>query len=231
MVLRSSFKDFGAHFLAECLNTLTNCKKTILVATSGDTGSAVASAFYGKLNYRVIILYPDGQISAKQEHQMTCWDRNIFAFAVNGNFDQCQQLVKSAFCDPIWQSSEGLSSANSINIGRLLPQITYYASSSLKFYRKYGKKPGFIIPSGNLGNATAAFWAKAIGFPIREIVLATNANQVITDYLNSGSYQSRQSITTVANAMDVGDPSNLERLNHLFDSFKRSERKCDSIFC
>ena len=216
----SSFKDFGAHFLAECLNTLTDCKKTILVATSGDTGSAVASAFYGKLHYRVIILYPDGQISAKQEHQMTCWDKNIFAFAVNGNFDQCQQLVKSAFGDPVWQSSEGLSSANSINIGRLLPQITYYAYSSLNFFRQYGNKPGFIIPSGNLGNATAAFWAKALGFPIREIVLATNANQVISDYLNSGSYQSRPSITTVANAMDVGNPSNIERLNELFDSFK-----------
>lgn len=215
----SSFKDFGAQFLSECLNTLANCKKTILVATSGDTGSAVASAFYRKLNYRVIILYPDGQVSAKQEHQITCWDENIFAFAVDGTFDQCQQLVKSAFCDPVWQSSEGLSSANSINIGRLLPQVTYYAYNSLKFYRKNGDKPGFIIPSGNLGNATAAFWAKAMGFPIREIVLATNANQVIPDYLNSGNYQPRQSITTVANAMDVGNPSNLERLDYLFDSF------------
>lgn len=215
----SSFKDFGAHFLAECLDATANCQKTIMVATSGDTGSAVASAFHRKLNYRALILYPYGQVSAKQEQQMTCWDENIFAFAVDGTFDQCQLLVKSAFTHQDWQATGGLSSANSINIGRLLPQVTYYAYSSLLYYRQHAINPGFIIPSGNLGNATAAYWAKALGFPIREIVLATNANQVLSDFLKDGRYQPRKSIATIANAMDVGNPSNLERLNHLFGSF------------
>jgi threonine synthase len=212
----SSFKDFGAQFLAQCLNARTDGKKTIMVATSGDTGSAVASAFHRKENYRVIILYPEGQISARQEQQITCWDENILSLAVEGNFDQCQQLVKSAFKDPYWQSRGGLSSANSINIGRLLPQLSYYAYSALVFFRKYKAKPGFIIPSGNLGNATAAYWAKAMGFPIREIVLASNANRVVVDYLQNEIYQPRPSIATLANAMDVGNPSNMERLNYLF---------------
>lgn len=224
----SSFKDFGARFLAECLGATADCKKTILVATSGDTGSAVASAFYRKKHYRVIILYPDGQISAKQERQITCWDDNIFAFAVNGNFDQCQHLVKSAFANPYWQSL-GIGSANSINIGRLLPQLTWYAYTSLQFYKKFTHKPGFIIPSGNLGNATAAFWAKAMGFPIREIVLATNANKVIPEYLHSGLYQPAPGITTFANAMDVGNPSNIERLNHLFPSFNHFKDNVSAV--
>ncbi|MBA3537087.1 MAG: threonine synthase [Tatlockia sp.] len=215
----SSFKDFGAHFLAECLSAGIDCKKTIMVATSGDTGSAVASAFHRKENCRVIILYPEGQISTRQEQQITCWDENILALAVDGNFDLCQQLVKSAFNDPYWQIRGGLSSANSINIGRLLPQLSYYAFSALVFFRKYKTKPGFIIPSGNLGNATAAYWAKAMGFPIREIVLASNANRVVVDYLQQEIYQPRPSIATLANAMDVGNPSNMERLNYLFGTF------------
>ncbi|WP_419418390.1 threonine synthase [Legionella sp. D16C41] len=215
-----SFKDFGARFLAECLNLIEDDKKIILVATSGDTGSAVASAFYQKKNYQVIILYPQGQISAKQEQQITCWDENIFSFAIHGTFDQCQQLVKLAFQDLNCQAITKLGSANSINIGRLLPQMTYYAYSSLQFYLKNKQEPGFIIPSGNLGNATAAYWAKAMGFPIRRIVLATNANRVISDYLTNGHYNPKQSITTIANAMDVGNPSNFERLKHLFISFK-----------
>lgn len=226
----SSFKDFGAHFLAECLSSSGDIKKTILVATSGDTGSAVACAFYRKQNYKVIILYPEGQISTKQEQQMTCWGENIFAFAVNGNFDQCQQLVKSAFHNQRFSSSTNLSSANSINIGRLLPQITYYAYASLQFYKNNRQQPGFIIPSGNLGNATAAYWAKAMGFPIREIVLATNANQVISSYLSSGIYQARSSIQTIANAMDVGNPSNLERLQYLFGSFASFKKNVRAIF-
>lgn len=225
----SSFKDIGARFLAESLNETADCQKTIIVATSGDTGSAVASAFYRKLNYRAVILYPYEQVSVKQEHQMTCWDENIFAFSIDGTFDQCQQLVKSAFFDPQWQGSGELSSANSINIGRLLPQMTYYAYSSMQFYKKYGVNPGFIIPSGNLGNATAAYWAKAMGFPIREIVLATNANRVLSDYLNSSHYQPKPSITTIANAMDVGNPSNLERLNHLFNSFENFKKHVNAI--
>jgi len=224
----SSFKDIGARFLAECLNETADGQKTILVATSGDTGSAVASAFHGKLHYRAVILYPDGQVSANQAHQMTCWDENIFAFAVDGNFDHCQQLVKSAFFDPEWQAAR-LSSANSINIGRLLPQMTYYAWCSLQFYRTHGVKPGFIIPSGNLGNATAAYWAKAMGFPIREIQLTTNANRVLPDYLSSAHYEPKPGIKTIANAMDVGDPSNLERLNHLFNQFETLKKQVKAM--
>lgn len=213
-----SFKDFGARFLAECLNKIFDQgKTTIMVATSGDTGSAVASAFYGKKNIEVLILYPKGLISTRQEQQITCWDQNIRALAVKGSFDDCQALVKSAFNKPYWQGS--LSSANSINIGRLIPQITYYAYSSMHFYQQHQHMAGYIVPTGNLGNATAGYLAKLMGFPIREIVLATNANQVIPDYLHSGAYRPRPSITTLANAMDVGNPSNFERLRYLFPSF------------
>jgi len=217
----SSFKDFGARFLAECLNTLSEKQKTtIMVATSGDTGSAVASAFYEKPHINIIILYPDKQISARQEHQITCWDKNILALAVKGNFDDCQKLVKAAFSDPWWQKHVHLSSANSINIGRLLPQIIYYAYTSINFYEKYKISPGFIVPTGNLGNATAAYWAKAMGFPIREIVLSTNANKAIPDYINTGEFHPRKSIPTLANAMDVGNPSNFERLKYLFNHYE-----------
>lgn len=222
----SSFKDFGARFLAECLNVMSAQQKTtIMVATSGDTGSAVASAFYQKSNINVIILYPDKQISDRQQHQITCWDNNILALAVDGTFDDCQHLVKTAFQDSWWQTNMHLSSANSINIGRLLPQIVYYAYSSVQFYHRYKIFPGFIVPTGNLGNATAGYWAKMMGFPIRDIVIATNANKVISDYLDTGEYHPRKSIQTLANAMDVGNPSNFERLQHLFnthDAFKHN---------
>lgn len=213
----ASFKDFGAGFLAGCLEAISGCKKTILVATSGDTGSAVASAFHQSKKYRVIILYPTGGVSPIQEQQLTCWDDNILSLAVRGSFDECQGLVKSAF----QQGLENLSSANSINIGRLLPQMTWYAWSSIQFFRKYHVCPGFIIPSGNLGHATAAYWAQAMRFPIREIVLATNANRVMSDYLDNGNYSARPSIQTIANAMDVGNPSNFERLQTLFPAFEK----------
>lgn len=225
----SSFKDIGARFLAECLTNIQQKNKTtIMVATSGDTGSAVASAFYNKANINVIILYPKGQISARQQQQITCWDRNILALAVNGTFDHCQQLVKAAFQDAWWQQNMHLNSANSINIGRLLPQIIYYAYSSLKFYHHH-QIPGYIIPTGNLGNAVACYWAKAMGFPIREIVLATNANIAIADYLLTGVYQPRASIATLANAMDVGNPSNFERLRYLFNNFAAFKNEVKAI--
>jgi threonine synthase len=220
----ASFKDFGARFLARCLEAIPGCQKTILVATSGDTGSAVASAFYQSNKHRVIILYPKGQISPVQEQQLSCWDDNILAIAVRGSFDACQQLVKSAF-----QHHKNLSSANSINIGRLLPQMTYYAYTSVQFYRKYNTSPGFIIPSGNLGHATAAYWAQAMGFPIREIVLSTNANTVLSDYLSSGNYSARPSLQTLANAMDVGNPSNFERLHYLFPNFEKFKQQVPAL--
>jgi len=225
----ASFKDFGARFLAECLSVHAEGCKTILVATSGDTGSAVASAFFKKKSYRIIILYPFEQVSITQERQMTCWGENIHAFAVEGCFDDCQRLVKMAFSDPYWRNAGGLSSANSINIGRLLPQITYYAYASVNFYQKTKQKPGFIVPTGNLGNATAAFFAKEMGFPIHDIVLATNANSVLSDYLETGHYQPRPSISTIANAMDVGAPSNLERLQYLFPDFNELKKNVCAI--
>lgn len=215
-----SFKDFGARFLAQCLSSVAVTEKlTILVATSGDTGSAVASAFYQKANIDVIILFPEGQISTRQQHQITCWGENIKAYAIRGSFDDCQQLVKSAFSNTALRQKFNLCTANSINIGRLLPQIGYYAYTSYHFYRQHRIKPNFIVPSGNLGNINAAYWAKMMGFPIQTIVMANNANRVMVDYLESGDYQAQQSIQTLANAMDVGNPSNIERLQYLFNTF------------
>lgn len=216
-----SFKDFGARFLAGCLSQISkDHKTTVMVATSGDTGSAVASAFYKKPNLNVIILYPDNQVTERQHHQITCWDDNVLALAVKGSFDDCQRLVKEAFQDSWWKKNFHLSSANSINIGRLLPQIIYYAYTSLQFYSQHKLSPGFIVPTGNLGNATAGYYAKMMGFPIREIVLATNANQVILNYLRTGVYHAEKSIATLANAMDVGNPSNFERFQHLFNTYE-----------
>ena len=216
----SSFKDFGARFLAECLTSLSKQQKTlIMVATSGDTGSAVASAFYLKPNTQVVILYPKDQISTRQKQQITCWDTNIIALEVEGTFDDCQRLVKASFQDKNRNAQWHISSANSINIGRLLPQVVFYAYASMQFYFQQKKSVGFIIPTGNLGNATSAYWAQQLGFPIREIALATNANVVIPDYLNTGEFHPRPSMMTLANAMDVGNPSNFERLHYLFPDF------------
>lgn len=215
-----SFKDFGASFLAECLNVLSVDKKiTIMVATSGDTGSAVASAFYGKDNVNIVVLFPKDKISKRQEKQITCYDGNVLALEVNGTFDSCQKIVKESFSDDFWQNIMHISSANSINLGRLLPQLTYYAYTSYHAYVKTGKKSNFVIPTGNLGNATAAYFAKKMGFPIGKIVLATNANKVIVDYRNTGEFKPSQSVETLANAMDVGNPSNFERLHDLFPDF------------
>lgn len=215
-----SFKDFGARFLAECMTELaTQQAVTIMVATSGDTGSAVAAAFHQKPNIRVIVLFPNGKITERQEKQITCWGDNVTAYAVEGSFDDCQHLVKSAFAENNERFGH-LSTANSINIARLLPQMTYYAYWSLQYFKQHQQKPGFIVPSGNYGNVTAAFWAKAMGFPIADIVLATNANCVIEDYLTSGKFTPRKSIQTLANAMDVGNPSNFERLQDLFGNYE-----------
>lgn len=213
-----AFKDFGARFLAECMNRLTSKKTTLMIATSGDTGSAVASAFHGKNNIQVVILYPEGKISDRQAQQITCWGDNILALAVRGTFDDCQRIVKAAFNNSDLQTDTHLSTANSINIGRLLPQMSYYAYSSLLYWQQYGVGARFIVPSGNLGNVTAAFWAKQMGCPIAEIVAATNANSVVPDYIRTGHYEPKPSVETLANAMDVGSPSNFERLRYLFQT-------------
>jgi threonine synthase len=215
----SAFKDFGARFLAACLARLRKKAPrtlTILVATSGDTGSAVAAAFHRRPWADVAVLYPRGLVSPRQAQQLACWGGNVRTFAVSGTFDDCQRLVKDAFLDPSLARSHQLSSANSINIGRLLPQMVYYARASLAIWRESGTQPNFIIPTGNMGNAVACVWARRMGLPIGQIVLATNANHTITDYLDSGAWCPRQSVATLASAMDVGNPSNMERLRCLY---------------
>lgn len=211
----AAFKDVGARFLAECQARLSQGKRTVLVATSGDTGGAVAAAFHGRPNFEVIILFPKGMVSARQQQQLTCWGDNIRAYAVKGTFDDCQRMAKEAFQDPRFKNA-GLTSANSINIGRLLPQMTYYARASVEYQKQHNAIPSFIIPSGNLGNAVAALWAKKMGFPIGQIVMATNANRAVPDYLQTGKITPHSTINTLANAMDVGNPSNLERAIHLY---------------
>lgn len=215
----SAFKDYGARFLAFTMEKLLERRGeelTILVATSGDTGGAVASAFHQRKNLSVKVLFPKGRVAERQRAQLTTWGDNVESYEVEGAFDDCQRMVKEAFMDP---SLSGLSSANSINLGRLLPQMAYYVYASFLFQMKYGKKAVFIIPSGNVGNCTGAYWAKAMGCPIERIVLAVNENKTIPDYLASGEYQPRESVQTLANAMDVGAPSNMERLFDLFSSY------------
>lgn len=216
----SAFKDYGARFLSFTMERLLRKRGeelTILVATSGDTGGAVAAAFHDRENLKVKVLFPKGRVAERQRAQLTTWGDNVSSYEVDGSFDDCQKMVKDAFMD---KSLTGLSSANSINLGRLLPQMAYYVYASTYFELKYSKKPTIIIPSGNVGNSTGAFWAKEMGAPIDKIVLAVNANRTIPDYLQSGNYEPRASVKTLANAMDVGAPSNMERL---FDIFPRYE--------
>jgi threonine synthase len=216
----AAFKDFGARFLAECLQRLqpsaASQPLTILVATSGDTGGAVAAAFHRRPWARVVILYPKGLVSPRQERQLTCWGDNVLALRIDGTFDDCQELVKKAFRDPVLSRRHRFSSANSINIGRLLPQMLYYIASSLEIAQETRAKPSYIIPAGNLGNACAALWARAMGFPLGRIILAHNSNRTVPDFLRTGLWQPRPSIATLASAMDVGNPSNMERVRALY---------------
>ncbi len=179
-------------------------------------GGAVAAAFHGKANFDVFVLYPKGKISERQEKQIAAWGGNVRAIAVRGSFDDCQRIVKEAMRDRELSSKRNFVSANSINVARLLAQVTYYAKSSLEYWQKTSETPGFVIPTGNLGNAFAALWAKKIGFPIGKVILATNANRAVVDFVTSGKYEARSTISTLANAMDVGDPSNIERLRWLY---------------
>jgi threonine synthase len=164
----------------------------------------------------VAVLYPRGLVSPTQQRQLTCWDGNVRSFEVRGSFDDCQRLVKQAFLDVSVRARFQLSSANSINLGRLLPQMAYYFLASLDIQRAHGQPASFVIPSGNLGNATACVWARKLGAPIAAIVLAHNANRAVPDYLRDGVWQPRASVATLASAMDVGNPSNFERLSALF---------------
>lgn len=215
----AAFKDFGARFLAATLQRLPRQdprRLTILVATSGDTGGAVAAAFFDRPWVDVVVLYPKGLVSPRQEKQLACWGRNVRTLAVAGTFDDCQRMVKEAFVDAALARQLQLSSANSINVGRLLPQMVYYARASLALHATDGRSPNFIIPTGNLGNALACVWAREIGLPVGEIVLASNANLAVPEFLRTGEWRPRPSIATLASAMDVGNPSNMERLRWLY---------------
>ena len=210
-----AFKDVGARVMARLFGHFVTPGEslTVLVATSGDTGSAVAQAFAGVAGTRVMVLYPDGQVSDVQEAQFATIGGNVQAVAVQGTFDDCQALVKEAFSDARLRDAARLTSANSINVGRLLPQVFYYAWGALE-------QPDTVwsVPSGNFGNLTAGLIAKRLGFPIAHFIAATNVNDVVPAYLASGVYAPRASVRTVANAMDVGAPSNFERIQALYAS-------------
>ncbi len=215
----AAFKDFGARFLAACLARLHrvgDAPRTILVATSGDTGAAVAAACHRQPGLRVLVLYPDGRVSPRQAHQLGCFGDNITTLRVAGSFDDCQALVKRALADADLHVRVRLSSANSISLGRLLPQMGYYADAALRHHRTTGRKLNLVIPTGNLGNALAAILAQRLGVPLGRIVLATNANTVLPEFFGGGDYAPRASVATLANAMDVGAPSNFERLRWLY---------------
>jgi threonine synthase len=228
----AAFKDFGARFLAATLERVPRAdprRLTILVATSGDTGGAVAAAFFDRPWVDVVVLYPRGLVSPRQEKQLACWGRNVRTLSVRGTFDDCQRMVKEAFVDPALAKSLLLSSANSINVGRLLPQMVYYASASLELARRDGRAPNFIIPTGNLGNALACLWARELGLPIGAIVLASNANLAVPDFLRTGDWRPRPSVATLASAMDVGNPSNMERLRWLFPAVEQLRGKVSAV--
>ena len=212
-----AFKDVGARFMARTMRACHRADErlTILVATSGDTGSAVADAFLGLENTRIVVLFPDGQVSELQERQFTTLGDNVRALAVQGTFDDCQKLAKTAFADNELRRCLPLTSANSINIGRLLPQIFYYFGAWAQLPRSDSDLL-FCIPSGNFGNLTAGLMAKRLGLPVSRFVAATNINDVVPEYLESGRYRPRPSERTISNAMDVGDPSNLARIVHLY---------------
>jgi len=218
-----AFKDFGARFMARCLQAFTKDKKlTILTATSGDTGAAVAHAFHGIENIRVVILYPKGKISLLQEKMFTTLGGNIETLAVDGDFDDCQALVKDSFNDKELAETIGLNSANSINISRLLAQICYYFEAVAQLYRQKGQSAldnlVVSVPSGNFGNLTAGLFAKAMGLPIKRFVAATNANDTVPRYLQTGEWSPNDTVATMSNAMDVSNPNNWPRVEHMLRS-------------
>ena len=213
----AAFKDYAARFLAAALARLRPADAaptTILVATSGDTGAAVAAAFHRRPGFNVVILYPDGRVSPRQAHGLGCWGDNVRTFRIKGSFDDCQHLAKQALADDVLRAKVSLGSANSISLGRLLPQVAYYAHAAMRFHAATGDLLNVIVPTGNLGNACAAFVARRMGLPLGELVLASNANDVLPRYFAGEAYAPRPTVATLANAMDVGAPSNFERLRH-----------------
>lgn len=224
-----AFKDFGGRFMAKCLQafcakesekTGVEKKLTILTATSGDTGAAVAHAFHGIENIRVVIMYPKGKISLLQEKMFTTLGGNIETLAVDGSFDDCQAMVKQAFDDKELADTIGLNSANSINISRLLAQVCYYfeAVAQLSRVKSDLSQIVFSVPSGNFGNLTAGLFAKAMGLPIKRFIAATNANDTVPRYLETGEWQPHDTVATISNAMDVSNPNNWPRVEHMLKS-------------
>lgn len=214
-----AFKDFGARFLARVMAQFTKGLEkniNVLVATSGDTGSAVANGFLGVEGVDVYVLYPKGLVSDVQEKQFTTLGQNITAIEIDGTFDDCQSLVKSAFMDAELQEKLVLTSANSINLARFLPQMVYYFYAYAQAVKEGEKDVVFSVPSGNFGNLTAGLIAQRMGLPVKHFIAATNINDIVPKYLETGLYSPARSISTPANAMDVGDPSNFVRIQELF---------------
>lgn len=215
-----AFKDVGARFMARCLSYFNKNKSnelTVLVATSGDTGGAVASGFLGVKGVQVVILYPSGKVSEVQEKQLTTLGQNIKALEVNGTFDDCQEMVKTAFLDRKITDNMQLTSANSINVARWLPQMFYFAFA-YKQLKKNNKEIVFSIPSGNFGNICAGLMAQQLGLPINHFIAATNINRVVPNYMETGNYIPLKSKQTISNAMDVGNPSNFIRIQNIFNN-------------
>lgn len=213
-----AFKDFGGRFMAQCLSHISAGKPvTILTATSGDTGAAVAHAFYGIENINVVILFPKDKISPLQEKLFTTLGGNIYTMAVEGDFDDCQQLVKTAFDDPDVREGLHLNSANSINISRLLAQVCYYFEAVAQLPQEQRDKAVFAVPSGNFGNLTAGIIAKTLGLPIKRFIAATNLNDTVPRYLLNGEWAPKATIATMSNAMDVSQPNNWPRIEALVE--------------
>jgi len=213
-----AFKDVGARFMARCLgyfNTNNTNEVTVLVATSGDTGGAVANGFLGVKGVNVVILYPSGKVSDIQEKQLTTLGQNITALEVDGAFDDCQDMVKRAFLDEELTSKMQLTSANSINVARWLPQLFYFMFAYKQLHKTYHEIV-FSIPSGNFGNICAGMMAQKLGLPIKHFVASNNANNVVTEYLKTETYNPKPSVQTISNAMDVGNPSNFIRIQEIY---------------
>ncbi|ENM5757525.1 threonine synthase [Vibrio mimicus] len=211
-----AFKDFGGRFMAQSLAAVSNGGKiTILTATSGDTGAAVAHAFYGMEDINVVILYPKGKISPLQEKLFCTLGKNIHTVAINGDFDACQALVKQAFDDAELRQQIGLNSANSINISRLMAQICYYFEAAAQMSKVERENLVISVPSGNFGNLTAGMLAKALGLPVKRFIAATNANDTVPRYLETGRWEPKPTVATTSNAMDVSQPNNWPRIEEL----------------
>lgn len=219
-----AFKDLGARFMSRCMSYFarhSEKRMLVLVATSGDTGGAVANGFYGVDGVDVVILYPSGRVSDVQERQLTTLGGNIHALSVNGTFDDCQRMVKQAFADCNLREKLFLTSANSINVARWLPQQLFYYFGYKQWKQKH-VNPVIAVPSGNFGNVCSGMLAKAAGLPVKKFVIACNQNDAVIDYLNSGVYSGKETISTLSNAMDVGDPSNFVRIQEIYEhSYQR----------